>query len=273
VYANKHIGVFDSGFGGLTILRGIVNRLPKYSYIYLGDSARTPYGNRSKELVYEFTKQSVDFLFTKECELIILACNTASSDALRRIQQEYLPAKYPDKRVLGVLVPAAEHAATKTRNNKIGVIATEGTVNSGAFIRELKKLDPKIDVIQQACPLIVPIVESGNVNSKLTKLVLEEYLTPIRDKDIDTLILGCTHYGILEKQIRGMLGHYIEVISEEVCIPQKLEEYLAKHGEIAAKLKCSGDVKFYSTDLTDRFVTLGSEFFGKKIVVEKAVLS
>jgi len=264
-----HIGVFDSGFGGLTILRGIVKELPEYSYIYLGDNARAPYGNRSKELIYEFTKQAVDFLFTKGCELIILACNTASSEALRKIQQEYLPTKYPNKNVLGVLIPAAEYALNVTRNNKVGVIATEGTVNSGTFVRELKKLSPKIKVVQQACPLLVPIVESGAVDSKATKLVLEEYLEPLKEQKIDTLILGCTHYGLLEKQIRGVLGSNVEVISEETCVPPKLRDYLARHKEIVEKLKSSGSVKFYSTDPTDKFITLGSEFYGEKIDVDK----
>jgi len=264
-----HIGVFDSGFGGLTILRGIVKELPEYSYIYLGDNARAPYGNRSKELIYEFTKQAVDFLFTKGCELIILACNTASSEALHKIQQEYLPTKYPNKNVLGVLIPAAEYAVNVTKNNKVGVIATEGTVNSGTFVRELEKLSPKIKVVQQACPLLVPIVESGAVDSKATKLILEEYLAPLREQNIDTLILGCTHYGLLEKQIRDVLGNNVEVISEETCVPPKLGDYLTRHEEISKKLRRDRSVKFYSTDPTDKFITLGSEFYGEKVAVEK----
>ncbi len=264
-----NIGVFDSGFGGLTILRGIVKELPEYSYIYLGDNARAPYGNRSKELIYEFTKEAVDFLFSKGCELIILACNTASSEALRRIQQEYLPVKYPNKSVLGVLIPAAEYAVNVTKSNKVGVIATEGTVNSDTFVRELNKLNPKIKVTQQACPLLVPIVESGAIGSKASRLILEEYLAPLQEQNIDTLILGCTHYGLLEKQIGDILGSNVEVISEEICVPPKLREYLARHEEIDKKLKRNGSVKFYSTDPTNKFITLGSEFYGEKIEVEK----
>ena len=166
---NKFIGVFDSGFGGLDVLRGIVKELPSYNYIYLGDTARLPYGNRPKETVYEFTKQAVDFLFRQNCELIILACNTASSDALRKIQREYLPKKYPGKKVLGVLIPLSEEAVKYTKSLKIGVMATIGTVQSKSFVRELGKLDTKIEVFQEACPLLVPLVETGKQNSKKTE--------------------------------------------------------------------------------------------------------
>src|SRR3989344_7327726 len=155
----KFIGVFDSGFGGISILRSIVKELPNYNYLYLGDTARTPYGTRSKEIVYEFTKQAVDFMFANNCELIIFACNTASSEALRKIQQNYLPKQYPNKKVLGVLIPAVEEAVIKTKNKRIGVIATEGTVKSNSFVDEITKLDPKIKVFQNSCPLLVPIVE------------------------------------------------------------------------------------------------------------------
>ena len=159
------IGVFDSGFGGLAILKEIVKKMPDYNYIYLGDTARTPYGTRSQETVYKFTEQAVDFLFKKGCWLIILACNTASAEALRAIQRNYLPRKYPNKRVLGVIIPVSEKASVKTIGNKIGVIATNGTVKSNAFKRELQKLNPKIKVSQQAAPLLVSLVEAGEQNS------------------------------------------------------------------------------------------------------------
>ncbi|MFA6006299.1 MAG: glutamate racemase [Candidatus Paceibacterota bacterium] len=268
----KNIGVFDSGFGGINILRGIVKALPEYNYIYLGDTARTPYGTRSTDVVYEFTRQAVDFLLLNNCELIILACNTASSDALRKIQQEYLPEKYPSKRVLGVLIPAAEEAMQQTRNKRIGVIATEGTVKSGAFVRELTKLDKEVKVFQQACPLLVPIVESGEDRAIFTKQILEKYLNPLKTKNIDTLILGCTHYGILEKQIKNIMGRKVQIISEASIIPKKLKEYFAQHPEIESKLARDGGCKFYSTDLTEKFTRLGSRFFGKKILAEKVEL-
>lgn len=272
VKRNKSIGVFDSGFGGIDILRGIVKELPEYNYIYLGDTARSPYGTRSSVLVYEFTKQAVDFLFKSNCELVIFACNTASSDALRKIQQEYLPKNYPNKKVLGVLIPAVEEAVKNTKNKKIGVIATEGTVKSCSFIEEIKKLDSSIKVFQKACPLLVPIVEAGEQNSKAVNLILKDYIKNLTKNNIDTLILGCTHYGILENKIKNITGKNIKIISEAKIVPKKLKDYLKRHSEIENKLKKNMSVDFYSTDLTDKFITLGSKFFGKKIKVKKVIL-
>jgi glutamate racemase len=269
---DKSIGVFDSGFGGLTILKEIVRKLPQYDYIYLGDTARVPYGNRSKETVYEFTKQAVSFLFKNNCELIILACNTASSDALRRIQREYLPKHYPNKKVLGVLIPASEEAAEITRNNKVGMIGTSLTVESGAFKRELHKLDSKIKVFQQACPLLVPIVEAGEHQSEATRLVVEKYLKPLKAKGVDTLILGCTHYGILEKSIKKIMGSRVKIISEATVVSKSLKGYLKRHREIELRLGKNKQLQFYSTDLTEKFTTLGSKFFGRKIKAKKARL-
>lgn len=269
---NKYIGVFDSGFGGINILKGIVKELPSYNYLYLGDTARTPYGTRSKEVVYEFTKQAVDFMFKKDCELIILACNTASSEALRKIQQEYLPKFYPNKKVLGVLIPGVEEAIIKTKKNKIGVIATQGTIKSGAFLRELKKLNKKVKIFQNACPLLVPIIEAGEQNSKITEIVLEKYLKPLKQKNIDTLILGCTHYGIIENKIKKIMGKNTYIISESKIIPKKLKSYLNNHPEIDNELGKNKKVNFYTTDLTDNFIKLGSKFFGKKINAKKTIL-
>ncbi len=269
----KKVGVFDSGFGGIDILRGITRELPEYDYLYLGDTARVPYGSRSKEVVYEFSKQAVDFLFSHGAELIIFACNTASSDALRRIQREHVPAHHHGKKVLGVLIPAAEAAVEKTKSGRIGVIATEGTVHSGAFPRELRKLSPKLTIFQQACPLLVPIVEEGEEHSPATKLIIERYLSPLRTKKIDTLILGCTHYGILQPQIKKAFGKNITIIAESRVVPKKLKNYLARHPEIERALTKKGSVQFFSTDLTERFLRLGSRFFGKKIKVKKALLT
>jgi glutamate racemase len=272
VARNKNIGVFDSGLGGLTILRGLVSELPQYNYIYLGDTARTPYGARSPEVVYEFTKQAVDLLFEKDCQLIVLACNTASSEALRRIQQEYLPVAHPDKRVLGVLIPAAQKAVAVTKNHKVGVVATEGTVRSEAFIRELQKLAQKTSVFQQACPLLVPIVEAGEENSEAATLILQQYLEPVQKSGMDTLILGCTHYGLLKDRIARLLGPKVTIISEEEIVPASLRDYLARHPEIERQLGVGGNTLFYSTDITDGFTVLGSKFFGKKIAVEQISL-
>jgi len=266
------IGVFDSGFGGVNTLRSLVAALPEYEYVYLGDSARAPYGSRSQDLIYEFSKQAVDFLFAHGSELIVFACNTASSEALRKIQREYLPERYPDKNVLGVLVPAAEEAAVRTVNKKVGVIATEGTVRSKAFARELQSRDSAIQIFQQACPLLVPIVEAGAIHSEKTRIVLESYLTPLIRENIDTLILGCTHYGVLGQQIRSIMGPDSVIISEADVVPRKLKEYLVRHADINDRLNCRGLVKFYSTDLTDTFVKLGSDFFGQPITVQRVSL-
>jgi len=262
------IGVFDSGFGGLQILRYIAKALPQYNYIYLGDTARTPYGSRSGEVVFKFTRQAVDFLFKQNCWLIILACNTASSEALRQIQQEYLPSHFKDRRVLGVIIPAAQAAAQKTKG-RVGVMATEGSVRSGTFIREIKKLNPKIKVFQQACPLLVPIVEAGEEDSPAAELILKKYLALLLKKNIDTLILGCTHYGVLEQKIKKLTGEKINIINEGSIVAQKLQDYLARHPEIEQKLNKNSKTKFYTTDLTDKFKTLGGKFFGRKIVAKK----
>jgi glutamate racemase len=264
----KRIGIFDSGFGGLHIARSIARTLPQYEYIYLGDTARAPYGDRSQQTIYAYTKQAVDFLFRHECGIVIIACNTASSEALRKIQDEY-GAK---KKVLGVLIPAAEEAVRKTKNKRIGVIATRSTVASNKFVRELIKLDSSVQVFQEACPLLVPLIEAGEHNSKETGTILKRYLAPLLRKKIDTLILGCTHYGILERKIRKIIGPDIAIVSEARVVPKKLETYLKKHDEIEETLSKQPHIHFYSTDRTNNFKLLGSRLFGKKIRVEKAVL-
>jgi glutamate racemase len=267
----KFIGIFDSGFGGVSTLRGIVREIPEYSYIYLGDNARTPYGTRSQKVIYEFSCQAVNFLFKKNCDLIIFACNTASSKALRKIQQNYVK-KQKEKKVLGVLIPAVEEATKKTKNKKIAVIGTEGTIESKAYIKEIKIIDKSIKVYQKATPLLVPLVESGEYSSKITKTILRNYLKDFLKKDIDTLILGCTHYGILEKKIRQIVGPKINIISDKYVVPKKLKNYLFRHPEIESSLKKNSSVSFYTTDLTEKFVKLGSKFFGRKIKAKKTLL-
>jgi len=268
----KYIGVFDSGFGGVSTLKGIVKELPEYSYIYLGDNARTPYGTRSQKTIYDFSCQAVEFLFKNNCELVIFACNTASSKALREIQLNIVNKIYPEKRVLGVLIPAAEEAIKKTRNKKIGVIATEGSINSMAFARELKLIDGDVKVYQKSTPLLVPLVESGEHRSNIANLILENYLKDLLKKDIDTLILGCTHYGILENKIKKIVGSSINIVSDKRAVPKKLKNYLQRHPEIEKVLKKKNSVNFYTTDITDKFNILGSKFFGKKIEVKKILL-
>lgn len=269
---NKSIGVFDSGFGGIHILKSIVKELPEYNYVYLGDTARSPYGTRSQEIIYEFTKQAVDFLFENNCELVVFACNTASAEALHKIQQEYLPKKYPNKKVLGVLIPLAEEAFNKTKNKKIGIMATSGTVHSNAFVREINKLNKEIKITQKACPLLVPIVECGEKDSPATEIIIKNYLKHFNKKNIDTLILGCTHYGILENKIKKIIGSNVKIICASHIVPKKLRSYLEKHDELEKLLKKNSKVDFYSTDITETFTLLGGVFFGKKISVKKAEL-
>ncbi len=261
------IGIFDSGFGGLEIAKHIAKKLPQYDFIYLGDTARTPYGSRSQEVILNFTLQAVEFLFKQGCPLVILACNTASSEALRKVQQKYLSPK-----VLGVIIPAVEEAIKLTKNNRVGVIATEGTIKSGAFTREIIKRKPKIKVYSNSASLLVPIVEAGEHNSEIAKLALQKYLKPLTDKKIDTLILGCTHYGILEKQIKKIVGKNILVVSEGKVVAEKLVDYLQRHGEIEKQLSKNSQQKFLTTDLTDKFQTLGTQFFGKPIKPQKIAL-
>lgn len=267
-----HIGVFDSGFGGLDIVRSIVKKLPHYNYVYLGDTARAPYGHRSQETIYAFTKQAVRFLFQQECEIVIIACNTASSEALRKIQMEYLERFGEKKKILGVLIPAAEEAIQRTISGRIGVIATTATVASDAFVRELTKLDPSVHVFQKACPLLVPLVEAGKQNTQEMQTELTKYLRPLLRRNIDTLILGCTHYGILEKNIRKIIGQDIQIISEAKVVPKKLEKYLKKHSELERTLGKRSSIRFYSTGPIDTFKLLGSKLFGKAMRVEKAIL-
>ena len=266
------IGIFDSGFGGLDILRSIVHTLPQYDYVYLGDTARAPYGHRSQETIYAYTKQAVQFLFQHECGMVVIACNTASSEALRKIQKEYMKGFGAKKKILGVLIPAAEEAVGKTKNRRVGIIATEATVASNAFVRELTKLDSDIKVFQKACPLLVPLVEAGRQNSKETQTILEKYLQPLAHKRIDVLILGCTHYGILERGIRKIIGPDIALISEARVVPKKLKRYVEKHTDLEKTLSKQSSVRFYSTDSTDNFKLLGSKLFGRVVRVEKAVL-
>lgn len=267
------LGIFDSGFGGLTILKGVLKELPEYDLMYLGDNARVPYGGRSPETVLKFSQEAVDFLFAQGCELIIFACNTASAQALRKIQQQYLPRKYPGKNVLGVIRPTGEEAASVTKNKRVGVLATEGTVASGSFAQELKEQDKRIKVFQQPAPLLVPIVEAGEAAWPGTNLLLKKYLKPLLGKKIDTLILGCTHYPVLKNKIRKIAGKNVKVISQDEIIGRKLKEYLERHPEYEKKLGKRSQRIFYTTDYSPRFARLAKLFLGKEIKIEKIVLN
>ena len=263
------IGVFDSGFGGLTVLKGIRELLPEYDYIYLGDNARAPYGSRSHNEVFEFTKQAVDHLFEQDCELIVLACNTASSGSLRRIQQEYLPKKYPRKRVLGVLIPACEKVVEEG-HKKVAVLGTETTINSGTYIEELKKIDPSIEVIQRACPGLVPLIESGVDNGEELEKLLDEYTNDI--SNMEAVILGCTHYEIINDQINRRFLDF-DTVPQSKLVAEKLVDYLKRHPEIETKLSKNKTVKYFSTDCDKKFKEFGKKIIGSDIEVEKISLN
>ena len=260
------IGVFDSGLGGLIVTHGILQELPEYDYLYLGDTARVPYGNRSHETVYRFTREAVDYLFAQGCRLIVLACNTASAEALRRVQQEYLLARHPGRQVLGVLIPAAEAAVEASASGRIGVLATSGTVQSGTFVQELGKLRSDAQVIQQAAPLLVPLIEHDGV--KFAPPILAEYLAPLRAADIDCLILGCTHYPVLQPQIEDFFGPGVRVIAQNQIVPGKLRAYLQRHPEIERDLSRGGGRAYRVTDLTAGAQALAGRLFGGTIALE-----
>ncbi len=268
----RSIGIFDSGFGGLDIFRSIHATLPEYSYLYLADSARAPYGPRGTEEVLTYTQEAVTFLFEQGAGLIILACNTASSDALHVLQQEFIPKHYPGRNILGVLVPGAEEAITLTENGRVGVLATENTVASGSFIRELSKLCKNIHVFQQACPALVPLIEQGQYDTGEMRELVMQYITPLLQQDIDTLILGCTHYGLIADIVRTVTEARVKIVSEAEVIPSKLQEYLKKHPEYEFLLEKDSSLSFYTTDTTDRFETMGSIFFGQPIQAKSVTL-
>ncbi|MFA6215579.1 MAG: glutamate racemase [Patescibacteria group bacterium] len=267
------IGIFDSGIGGLTVYKEVARQLPGYQLLYLGDTARTPYGNRSQELIYKFTVEAVDYLFKQGCELVILACNTASAEALKKLQQEWLPKHYPDKRVLGVIRPVAEAAIKVSRSNRIGVCGTRATISSGAYDRELKVLKPEIKVIARPCPLLVPLIEEGWGARPETMKILRFYLRPIKQQKIDTLILGCTHYPILYKSFQRVGGKNIKVLDSAKIVGEKLVDYLKRHPEIESKLVKGKNNRFLVTDLTAVFKDNAQDWLGRKIELEKIELS
>jgi glutamate racemase len=259
------IGVFDSGYGGLTVLKAFLERLPDYDYLYLGDSARAPYGNKSLKVVYEYTRQAVEFLFGRGAVLIILACNTASAKALRKVQQEWLPLHCPDRRVLGVVIPLAEAAVEASRIGRVGVIGTRATIESGVYEQELHKLRPELKVFGRACPLLVPLVEEGWVGKPETNSILKKYVRPLKNNAIDTLILGCTHYPFLRRDIERTMGKSCRVLDAPAIVADKLADYLVRHPEIEVRLSRNRNRIFYTTDDPERFKTFGEDFLGRRI--------
>ena len=285
------LGVFDSGFGGLPVLRAIRDALPDLAITYLGDNARTPYGDRSRESVTEFTKECCTVLFERGCSLIILACNTASADTLRELQQNWLPTlghrtldvgqrnKIPSpksshrdlrqvpspKNILGVVRPLAEEAVLRTKTGRIAVVGTRSTVASGAYVHELTHLRPDVTVMQQACPLLVPLVEEGWEQKPEARKILRTYLRPVKAANPDVLILGCTHYEILYPVFRKMMGRRCMVLHSPTVVARKLGEYLVAHPEYDGTIPRTGEVVFLTTGDPERFAQLGSRFYGRRI--------
>lgn len=266
--------MFDSGYGGLTILDHLRKRLPQYDYLYLGDNARTPYGTRSFEIVYEFTLQAVKHLFEMGCSLVILACNTASAKALRTIQQHDLPLIDPTRRVLGVIRPTAECVGTLTHSRHIGILATAGTIKSQSYTLEIEKLYPDIVVNGEACPLWVPLVENHEFDSPGADYFVRQHIDRLlqRDPQIDTLILGCTHYPLLMEKIRQYTPQGITVVAQGEYIARSLQDYLRRHPEMEQRCTKQGQCRFLTTESKEKFEESASIFLQSNLHVESISL-
>lgn len=270
------IGVFDSGYGGLTILEGLRRRLPQYDYIYLGDNARAPYGQRSYDIVYKFTSQAVDLLFEQGCPLVILGCNTASAKALRTIQQRILPLSAdPSRRVLGVIRPTVEVLADYTRSGHIGVFGTPGTVNSGSYEMEIEKLFPDFVTTSHACPMWVPLVENREADSDGADFFIKQEIDRLlaQDPKIDTVILGCTHYPLLIEKIRKYLPGEIRIIEQGDITGNALADYLQRHPEMEQRLTAGATCRYLTSENAARFGDMASVFLNKYIAAKHVDLT
>jgi len=262
------IGVFDSGYGGLTILKELVKTLPEYDFLYLGDNARAPYGSRSFDTVYEYTLQCVNALFDNGCELVILACNTASAKALRTIQQKDLPLIDPKKRVLGVIRPTSEIVGDFSKSKQIGIFATTGTVNSESYIIEIQKFFPELAVFQEACPMWVPLIENNELDNEGADYFVKRHIDNLfkQSQHIDTIILGCTHYPLLKPLISKYLPSHVTLLTQGTIIADGLKDYLIRHPEMDALISKNQLVDFFTTDNADQFNEKASLFFGSNVV-------
>jgi glutamate racemase len=281
------IGVFDSGFGGLTVLRSLLARLPQYDYYYLGDSARAPYGVRSLEVVTSFAREAVEFLFEAGCPLVVLACNTASAQALRTLQQRHLPVHRPDRRILGVVRPSAEALAglapgaipgvtpPSLAEGTVAVLGTSGTVASGSYTLEIAKLAPRLRLIEQACPLWVPLVEAGETEGPGAEFFLHKYLDPLfaRADPPTRVLLGCTHYPLLWSGIRAIVPPAVELIAQGELVAERLADWLVRHPEMEARLSRRAGRRYATTDDAGWFAAQGEPIMGGSIAVEKVRLA
>lgn len=268
------IGIFDSGYGGLTILKEIRSRLPQYDYIYLGDNARAPYGSRSFDIVYDFTLQAVEALFAEDCQLVILACNTASAKALRSIQQNNLPIIAPTRRVLGVIRPTIEIIPAFTKSGHIGLLATAGTVASHSYAMELEKTAPGMKITELACPMWVPLVENDEASSDGADYFVKKYIDALMEADpeIDTIVLGCTHYPLLLDKILKYVPSGVRVLPQGGRVAESLEDYLHRHPEIERKLSQNGTIQFLTTENPENFNSLASLFLKEEVTSQRITL-
>jgi glutamate racemase len=262
------IGIFDSGYGGLTVLKEITTLLPQYNYLYLGDNARSPYGTRSFSTIYQYTLQCVQWFFNQGCTLVILACNTASAKALRTIQQKYLPLLQDEnKRVLGVIRPTSEIIGQYSKTNHIGILATSGTVQSNSYTIEIAKFFPQVKVYQQACPMWVPLIENNEHNSAGADYFIQKEIHNLllQQPAIDTLLLACTHYPLLLQKIKNYVPATTTILTQGTIVAQSLQQYLAKHNAINNLCSKQGQVQFYTTDDVTDFNNHATVFFGKAV--------
>lgn len=270
------IGVFDSGYGGLTVLKELIKAMPEYDFLYLGDNARTPYGTRSFNVVYQYSLQAVKYLIKQNCPLVVIACNTASAKALKNIQVLDLPHIGPDRRVLGVIRPSVEKAAALTRNGKVGVLGTVGTVVSDSYPMELAKWSDGriVSTVQEACPMWVPIVENNEIDSEGADFFIKKNIHNIlrKDNDLDTLILGCTHYPLLLEVIRKYLPAHITIINQGQVVSERLVDYLKRHPSLEERISRSGKTTFQTTEYPDVFESKASLFMGHAITAENVHL-
>ncbi|MDR2139883.1 MAG: glutamate racemase [Tannerella sp.] len=270
------VGIFDSGYGGLTILEKIREWLPQYDYLYLGDNARAPYGVRSFEVVYRFTRQSVQYLFNAGCPLVILACNTASAKALRTIQQRDLPRMDPTRRVLGIIRPTVEIVDRLSQTKHIGIFGTPGTIVSRSYALEIAKLFPHVTLVSEACPMWVPLVENNECNSPGADYFVKQHVDRLlaRDARIDTILLGCTHYPLLTEKIKQFLPGGITLFPQGEQVADRLKDYLLRHPEIDGQLTKKGRCRFLTTESVTKFSEMASLFLKRPVTaVTQAVIS
>ena len=261
------IGIFDSGYGGLTVMREIIKELPDYDFLYLGDNARAPYGSRSFETVYEYTLECVKHLFSMGCHLIVLACNTASAKALRNIQQKDLPVIAPQRRVLGVIRPTTEVIGQYSKSGHVGVLGTSGTVASGSYLLEIEKFFPHLKVYQEACPMWVPLIENNETKSQGADFFIKRHVESLmsKQKNIDAVILGCTHYPLILEQIKKHLPANVQLLSQGPIVAKGLKDYLKRHPEMDANCSKTGSVRFYTTDQPASFDQAATLFYGSQV--------